>query len=277
MNYNFSSTAELNSCIRKMELSVSRLESEYKAICSIKDLESKITSSYLLLDRCYMGIQEVKLFQSFLKGARMNLLSSVKKSHNQILSKLLSSLEEISEEVKPESYTKDLEKISKLINEVPLRTSIFPKEDAIIIYSIFPKDKNYLIFSTLYTENNSEKFLSISNVDRVLPGKYLMGDKVEDIEEFFKPRNLLLSNVLKEANVLPKNKVRAKVKEGVNLMKAKSLLCNTLQSYIKEAILLDDNIIVSFNKLRDNEVKLVANTLKLSSNDKYLMLSMQGE
>lgn len=277
MNYNFSSTAELNSCIRKMELSVSRLESEYKAICSIKDLESKITSSYLLLDRCYMGIQEVKLFQSFLKGARMNLLSSVKKSHNQILSKLLSSLEEISEEVKPESYTKDLEKISKLINEVPLRTSIFPKEDAIIIYSIFPKDKNYLIFSTLYTENNSEKFLSISNVDKVLPGKYLMGDKVEDIEEFFKPRNLLLSNVLKEANVLPKNKVRAKVKEGVNLMKAKSLLCNTLQSYIKEAILLDDNIIVSFNKLRDNEVKLVANTLKLSSNDKYLMLSMQGE
>lgn len=277
MNYNFSSTAELNSCIRKMELSVSRLESEYKAICSIKDLESKITSSYLLLDRCYMGIQEVKLFQSFLKGARMNLLSSVKKSHNQILSKLLSSLEEISEEVKPESYTKDLEKISKLINEVPLRTSIFPKEDAIIIYSIFPKDKNYLIFSTLYTENNSEKFLSISNVDKVLPGKYLMGDRVEDIEEFFKPRNLLLSNVLKEANVLPKNKVRAKVKEGVNLMKAKSLLCNTLQSYIKEAILLDDNIIVSFNKLRDNEVKLVANTLKLSSNDKYLMLSMQGE
>lgn len=277
MNYNFSSTAELNSCIRKMELSVSRLESEYKAICSIKDLESKITSSYLLLDRCYMGIQEVKLFQSFLKGARMNLLSSVKKSHNQILSKLLSSLEEISEEVKPESYTKDLEKISKLINEVPLRTSIFPKEDAIIIYSIFPKDKNYLIFSTLYTENNSEKFLSISNVDKVLPGKYLMGDKVEDIEEFFNPRNLLLSNVLKEANVLPKNKVRAKVKEGVNLMKAKSLLCNTLQSYIKEAILLDDNIIVSFNKLRDNEVKLVANTLKLSSNDKYLMLSMQGE
>lgn len=277
MNYNFSSTAELNSCIRKMELSVSRLESEYKAICSIKDLESKITSSYLLLDRCYMGIQEVKLFQSFLKGARMNLLSSVKKSHNQLLSKLLSSLEEISEEVKPESYTKDLEKISKLINEVPLRTSIFPKEDAIIIYSIFPKDKNYLIFSTLYTENNSEKFLSISNVDKVLPGKYLMGDKVEDIEEFFKPRNLLLSNVLKEANVLPKNKVRAKVKEGVNLMKAKSLLCNTLQSYIKEAILLDDNIIVSFNKLRDNEVKLVANTLKLSSNDKYLMLSMQGE
>ena len=277
MNYNFSSTAELNSCIRKMELSVSRLESEYKAICSIKDLESKITSSYLLLDRCYMGIQEVKLFQSFLKGARMNLLSSVKKSHNQILSKLLSSLEEISEEVKPESYTKDLEKISKLINEVPLRTSIFPKEDAIIIYSIFPKDKNYLIFSTLYTENNSEKFLSISNVDKVLPGKYLMGDKVEDIEEFFKPRNLPLSNVLKEANVLPKNKVRAKVKEGVNLMKAKSLLCNTLQSYIKEAILLDDNIIVSFNKLRDNEVKLVANTLKLSSNDKYLMLSMQGE
>lgn len=277
MNYNFSSTAELNSCIRKMELSVSRLESEYKAICSIKDLESKITSSYLLLDRCYMGIQEVKLFQSFLKGARMNLLSSIKKSHNQILSKLLSSLEEISEEVKPESYTKDLEKISKLINEVPLRTSIFPKEDAIIIYSIFPKDKNYLIFSTLYTENNSEKFLSISNVDKVLPGKYLMGDKVEDIEEFFKPRNLLLSNVLKEANVLPKNKVRAKVKEGVNLMKAKSLLCNTLQSYIKEAILLDDNIIVSFNKLRDNEVKLVANTLKLSSNDKYLMLSMQGE
>lgn len=277
MNYNFSSTAELNSCIRKMELSVSRLESEYKAISSIKDLESKITSSYLLLDRCYMGIQEVKLFQSFLKGARMNLLSSVKKSHNQILSKLLSSLEEISEEVKPESYTKDLEKISKLINEVPLRTSIFPKEDAIIIYSIFPKDKNYLIFSTLYTENNSEKFLSISNVDKVLPGKYLMGDKVEDIEEFFKPRNLLLSNVLKEANVLPKNKVRAKVKEGVNLMKAKSLLCNTLQSYIKEAILLDDNIIVSFNKLRDNEVKLVANTLKLSSNDKYLMLSMQGE
>lgn len=277
MNYNFSSTAELNSCIRKMELSVSRLESEYKAICSIKDLESKITSSYLLLDRCYMGIQEVKLFQSFLKGARMNLLSSVKKSHNQILSKLLSSLEEISEEVKPESYTKDLEKISKLINEVPLRTSIFPKEDAIIIYSIFPKDKNYLIFSTLYTENNSEKFLSISNVDKVLPGKYLMGDKVEDIEEFFKPRNVPLSNVLKEANVLPKNKVRAKVKEGVNLMKAKSLLCNTLQSYIKEAILLDDNIIVSFNKLRDNEVKLVANTLKLSSNDKYLMLSMQGE
>lgn len=277
MNYNFSSTAELNSCIRKMELSVSRLESEYKAISSIKDLESKITSSYLLLDRCYMGIQEVKLFQSFLKGARMNLLSSVKKSHNQILSKLLSSLEEISEEVKPESYTKDLEKISKLINEVPLRTSIFPKEDAIIIYSIFPKDKNYLIFSTLYTENNSEKFLSISNVDKVLPGKYLMGDKVEDIEEFFKPRNLPLSNVLKEANVLPKNKVRAKVKEGVNLMKAKSLLCNTLQSYIKEAILLDDNIIVSFNKLRDNEVKLVANTLKLSSNDKYLMLSMQGE
>lgn len=277
MNYNFSSTAELNSCIRKMELSVSRLESEYKAISSIKDLESKITSSYLLLDRCYMGIQEVKLFQSFLKGARMNLLSSVKKSHNQILSKLLSSLEEISEEVKPESYTKDLEKISKLINEVPLRTLIFPKEDAIIIYSIFPKDKNYLIFSTLYTENNSEKFLSISNVDKVLPGKYLMGDKVEDIEEFFKPRNLLLSNVLKEANVLPKNKVRAKVKEGVNLMKAKSLLCNTLQSYIKEAILLDDNIIVSFNKLRDNEVKLVANTLKLSSNDKYLMLSMQGE
>lgn len=277
MNYNFSSTAELNSCIRKMELSVSRLESEYKAISSIKDLESKITSSYLLLDRCYMGIQEVKLFQSFLKGARMNLLSSVKKSHNQILSKLLSSLEEISEEVKPESYTKDLEKISKLINEVPLRTSIFPKEDAIVIYSIFPKDKNYLIFSTLYTENNSEKFLSISNVDKVLPGKYLMGDKVEDIEEFFKPRNLLLSNVLKEANVLPKNKVRAKVKEGVNLMKAKSLLCNTLQSYIKEAILLDDNIIVSFNKLRDNEVKLVANTLKLSSNDKYLMLSMQGE
>lgn len=277
MNYNFSSTAELNSCIRKMELSVSRLESEYKAISSIKDLESKITSSYLLLDRCYMGIQEVKLFQSFLKGARMNLLSSVKKSHNQILSKLLSSLEEISEEVKPESYTKDLEKISKLINEVPLRTSIFPKEDAIIIYSIFPKDKNYLIFSTLYTENNSEKFLSISNVDRVLPGKYLMGDKVEDIEEFFKPRNLLLSNVLKEANVLPKNKVRAKVKEGINLMKAKSLLCNTLQSYIKEAILLDDNIIISFNKLRDNEVKLVANTLKLSSNDKYLMLSMQGE
>lgn len=277
MNYNFSSTAELNSCIRKMELSVSRLESEYKAISSIKDLESKITSSYLLLDRCYMGIQEVKLFQSFLKGARMNLLSSVKKSHNQILSKLLSSLEEISEEVKPESYTKDLEKISKLINEVPLRTSIFPKEDAIIIYSIFPKDKNYLIFSTLYTENNSEKFLSISNVDKVLPGKYLMGDKVEDIEEFFKPRNLLISNVLKEANVLPKNKVRAKVKEGVNLMKAKSLLCNTLQSYIKEAILLDDNIIVSFNKLRDNEVKLVANTLKLSSNDKYLMLSMQGE
>lgn len=277
MNYNFSSTAELNSCIRKMELSVSRLESEYKAICSIKDLESKITSSYLLLDRCYMGIQEVKLFQSFLKGARMNLLSSVKKSHNQILSKLLSSLEEISEEVKPESYTKDLEKISKLINEVPLRTSIFPKEDAIIIYSIFPKDKNYLIFSTLYTENNSEKFLSISNVDKVLPGKYLMGDKVENIEEFFKPRNLPLSNVLKEANVLPKNKVRAKVKEGVNLMKAKSLLCNTLQSYIKEAILLDDNIIVSFNKLRDNEVKLVANTLKLSSNDKYLMLSMQGE
>lgn len=277
MNYNFSSTAELNSCIRKMELSVSRLESEYKAICSIKDLESKITSSYLLLDRCYMGIQEVKLFQSFLKGARMNLLSSVKKSHNQILSKLLSSLEEISEEVKPESYTKDLEKISKLINEVPLRTSIFPKEDAIVIYSIFPKDKNYLIFSTLYTENNSEKFLSISNVDKVLPGKYLMGDKVEDIEEFFKPRNLLLSNVLKEANVLPKNKVRAKVKEGINLMKAKSLLCNTLQSYIKEAILLDDNIIVSFNKLRDNEVKLVANTLKLSSNDKYLMLSMQGE
>lgn len=260
-----------------MELSVSRLESEYKAICSIKDLESKITSSYLLLDRCYMGIQEVKLFQSFLKGARMNLLSSVKKSHNQILSKLLSSLEEISEEVKPESYTKDLEKISKLINEVPLRTSIFPKEDAIVIYSIFPKDKNYLIFSTLYTENNSEKFLSISNVDKVLPGKYLMGDKVEDIEEFFKPRNLPLSNVLKEANVLPKNKVRAKVKEGVNLMKAKSLLCNTLQSYIKEAILLDDNIIVSFNKLRDNEVKLVANTLKLSSNDKYLMLSMQGE
>lgn len=277
MNYNFSSTAELNSCIRKMELSVSRLESEYKAISSIKDLESKITSSYLLLDRCYMGIQEVKLFQSFLKGARMNLLSSVKKSHNQILSKLLSSLEEISEEVKPESYTKDLEKISKLINEVPLRTSIFPKEDAIIIYSIFPKDKNYLIFSTLYTENNSEKFLSISNVDKVLPGKYLMGDKVEDIEEFFKPRNVPLSNVLKEANVLPKNKVRAKVKEGVNLMKAKSLLCNTLQSYIKEAILLDDNIIVSFNKLRDNEVKLVANTLKLSSNDKYLMLSMQGE
>lgn len=277
MNYNFSSTAELNSCIRKMELSVSRLESEYKAICSIKDLESKITSSYLLLDRCYMGIQEVKLFQSFLKGARMNLLSSVKKSHNQILSKLLSSLEEISEEVKPESYTKDLEKISKLINEVPLRTSIFPKEDAIVIYSIFPKDKNYLIFSTLYTENNSEKFLSISNVDKVLPGKYLMGDKVENIEEFFKPRNLSLSNVLKEANVLPKNKVRAKVKEGVNLMKAKSLLCNTLQSYIKEAILLDDNIIVSFNKLRDNEVKLVANTLKLSSNDKYLMLSMQGE
>lgn len=277
MNYNFSSTAELNSCIRKMELSVSRLESEYKAISSIKDLESKITSSYLLLDRCYMGIQEVKLFQSFLKGARMNLLSSVKKSHNQILSKLLSSLEEISEEVKPESYTKDLEKISKLINEVPLRTSIFPKEDAIIIYSIFPKDKNYLIFSTLYTENNSEKFLSISNVDKVLPGKYLMGDKVEDTEEFFKPRNLSLSNVLKEANVLPKNKVRAKVKEGVNLMKAKSLLCNTLQSYIKEAILLDDNIIVSFNKLRDNEVKLVANTLKLSSNDKYLMLSMQGE
>lgn len=277
MNYNFSSTAELNSCIRKMELSVSRLESEYKAISSIKDLESKITSSYLLLDRCYMGIQEVKLFQSFLKGARMNLLSSVKKSHNQILSKLLSSLEEISEEVKPESYTKDLEKISKLINEVPLRTSIFPKEDAIVIYSIFPKDKNYLIFSTLYTENNSEKFLSISNVDKVLPGKYLMGDKVEDIEEFFKPRNLPLSNVLKEANVLPKNKVRAKVKEGVNLMKAKSLLCNTLQSYIKEAILLDDNIIVSFNKLRDNEVKLVANTLKLSSNDKYLMLSMQGE
>lgn len=277
MNYNFSSTAELNSCIRKMELSVSRLESEYKAICSIRDLESKITSSYLLLDRCYMGIQEVKLFQSFLKGARMNLLSSVKKSHNQILSKLLSSLEEISEEVKPESYTKDLEKISKLINEVPLRTSIFPKEDAIIIYSIFPKDKNYLIFSTLYTENNSEKFLSISNVDKVLPGKYLMGDKVENIEEFFKPRNLPLSNVLKEANVLPKNKVRAKVKEGVNLMKAKSLLCNTLQSYIKEAILLDDNIIVSFNKLRDNEVKLVANTLKLSSNDKYLMLSMQGE
>lgn len=277
MNYNFSSTAELNSCIRKMELSVSRLESEYKAISSIKDLESKITSSYLLLDRCYMGIQEVKLFQSFLKGARMNLLSSVKKSHNQILSKLLSSLEEISEEVKPESYTKDLEKISKLINEVPLRTSIFPKEDAIIIYSIFPKDKNYLIFSTLYTENNSEKFLSISNVDKVLPGKYLMGDKVENIEEFFKPRNLSLSNVLKEANVLPKNKVRAKVKEGVNLMKAKSLLCNTLQSYIKEAILLDDNIIVSFNKLRDNEVKLVANTLKLSSNDKYLMLSMQGE
>lgn len=277
MNYNFSSTAELNSCIRKMELSVSRLESEYKTISSIKDLESKITSSYLLLDRCYMGIQEVKLFQSFLKGARMNLLSSVKKSHNQILSKLLSSLEEISEEVKPESYTKDLEKISKLINEVPLRTSIFPKEDAIIIYSIFPKDKNYLIFSTLYTENNSEKFLSISNVDKVLPGKYLMGDKVEDIEEFFKPRNLLLSNVLKEANVLPKNKVRAKVKEGVNLMKAKSLLCNTLQSYIKEAILLDDNIIVSFNKLRDNEVKLVANALKLSSNDKYLMLSMQGE
>lgn len=277
MNYNFSSTAELNSCIRKMELSVSRLESEYKSISSIKDLESKITSSYLLLDRCYMGIQEVKLFQSFLKGVRMNLLSSVKKSHNQLLSKLLSSLEEISEEVKPESYTKDLEKISKLINEVPLRTSIFPKEDAIIIYSIFPKDKNYLIFSTLYTENNSEKFLSISNVDKVLPGKYLMGDKVEDIEEFFKPRNLLLSNVLKEANVLPKNKVRAKVKEGVNLMKAKSLLCNTLQSYIKEAILLDDNIIVSFNKLRDNEVKLVANTLKLSSNDKYLMLSMQGE
>lgn len=277
MNYNFSSTAELNSCIRKMELSVSRLESEYKSISSIKDLESKITSSYLLLDRCYMGIQEVKLFQSFLKGARMNLLSSVKKSHNQILSKLLSSLEEISEEVKPESYTKDLEKISKLINEVPLRTSIFPKEDAIIIYSIFPKDKNYLIFSTLYTENNSEKFLSVSNTDRILPGKYLMGDKVEDIEEFFKPRNLLLSNVLKEANVLPKNKVRAKVKEGVNLMKAKSLLCNTLQSYIKEAILLDDNIIVSFNKLRDNEVKLVANTLKLSSNDKYLMLSMQGE
>lgn len=277
MNYNFSSTAELNSCIRKMELSVSRLESEYKAISSIKDLESKITSSYLLLDRCYMGIQEVKLFQSFLKGTRMNLLSSVKKSHNQLLSKLLSSLEEISEEVKPESYTKDLEKISKLINEVPLRTSIFPKEDAIIIYSIFPKDKNYLIFSTLYTENNSEKFLSISNVDKVLPGKYLMGDKVEDIEEFFNPRNLLLSNVLKEANVLPKNKVRAKVKEGVNLMKAKSLLCNTLQSYIKEAILLDDNIIVSFNKLRDNEVKLVANTLKLSSNDKYLMLSMQGE
>lgn len=277
MNYNFSSTAELNSCIRKMELSVSRLESEYKAISSIKDLESKITSSYLLLDRCYMGIQEVKLFQSFLKGARMNLLSSVKKSHNQILSKLLSSLEEISEEVKPESYTKDLEKISKLINEVPLRTSIFPKEDAIVIYSIFPKDKDYLIFSTLYTENNSEKFLSISNVDKVLPGKYLMGDKVEDIEEFFKPRNLPLSNVLKEANVLPKNKVRAKVKEGVNLMKAKSLLCNTLQSYIKEAILLDDNIIVSFNKLRDNEVKLVANTLKLSSNDKYLMLSMQGE
>lgn len=277
MNYNFSSTAELNSCIRKMELSVSRLESEYKAISSIKDLESKITSSYLLLDRCYMGIQEVKLFQSFLKGARMNLLSSVKKSHNQILSKLLSSLEEISEEVKPESYTKDLEKISKLINEVPLRTSIFPKEDAIIIYSIFPKDKNYLIFSTLYTEDNSEKFLSISNVDKVLPGKYLMGDKVEDIEEFFKPRNLPLSNVLKEANVLPKNKVRAKVKEGVNLMKAKSLLCNTLQSYIKEAILLDDNIIVSFNKLRGNEVKLVANTLKLSSNDKYLMLSMQGE
>lgn len=277
MNYNFSSTAELNSCIRKMELSVSRLESEYKAISSIKDLESKITSSYLLLDRCYMGIQEVKLFQSFLKGARMNLLSSVKKSHNQILSKLLSSLEEISEEVKPESYTKDLEKISKLINEVPLRTSIFPKEDTIIIYSIFPKDKNYLIFSTLYTENNSEKFLSISNVDKVLPGKYLMGDKVEDIEEFFKPRNVPLSNVLKEANVLPKNKVRAKVKEGVNLMKAKSLLCNTLQSYIKEAILLDDNIIVSFNKLRDNEVKLVANTLKLSSNDKYLMLSMQGE
>lgn len=277
MNYNFSSTAELNSCIRKMELSVSRLESEYKSISFIKDLESKITSSYLLLDRCYMGIQEVKLFQSFLKGARMNLLSSVKKSHNQLLSKLLSSLEEISEEVKPESYTKDLEKISKLINEVPLRTSIFPKEDAIIIYSIFPKDKNYLIFSTLYTENNSEKFLSISNVDKVLPGKYLMGDKVEDIEEFFKPRNLLLSNVLKEANVLPKNKVRAKVKEGVNLMKAKSLLCNTLQSYIKEAILLDDNIIVSFNKLRDNEVKLVANTLKLSSNDKYLMLSMQGE
>lgn len=277
MNYNFSSTAELNSCIRKMELSVSRLESEYKAISSIKDLESKITSSYLLLDRCYMGIQEVKLFQSFLKGARMNLLSSVKKSHNQILSKLLSSLEEISEEVKPESYTKDLEKISKLINEVPLRTSIFPKEDAIIIYSIFPKDKNYLIFSTLYTENNSEKFLSISNVDKVLPGKYLMGDKVENIEEFFKPRNLPLSNVLKEANVLPKNKVRAKVKEGVNLMKAKSLLCSTLQSYIKEAILLDDNIIVSFNKLRDNEVKLVANTLKLSSNDKYLMLSMQGE
>lgn len=277
MNYNFSSTAELNSCIRKMELSVSRLESEYKAISSIKDLESKITSSYLLLDRCYMGIQEVKLFQSFLKGARMNLLSSVKRSHNQILSKLLSSLEEISEEVKPESYTKDLEKISKLINEVPLRTSIFPKEDAIVIYSIFPRDKNYLIFSTLYTENNSEKFLSISNVDKVLPGKYLMGDKVEDIEEFFKPRNLPLSNVLKEANVLPKNKVRAKVKEGVNLMKAKSLLCNTLQSYIKEAILLDDNIIVSFNKLRDNEVKLVANTLKLSSNDKYLMLSMQGE
>lgn len=276
MYYNFTSVSELNSSIRKIKLSASKLESEYKNISEMKDLEEKITSSYLLLDRCYMGIQEAKWLQNISKP-NAQVLSSARKAHSNLLNKVLAGLEKISEEVKPESYVKDLEKISTFIKEVPLRTSIFPKEDSIIIYSIFPYNSGFLIFSTAYTENSSQRYLSTTSEERVLPGKYSLGSKVEKVEDFFANGRELIPNILKEANVLPRNKVRAKVREGMNLVRAKSLLCSTFNGFIKDAMILDDNIIVSFNKLRDSEVKLIANVLKLNSNDKYLMLSMQGE
>lgn len=276
MYYNFTSVSELNSSIRKIKLSASKLESEYKNISEMKDLEEKITSSYLLLDRCYMGIQEAKWLQNIYKP-NAQVLSSARKAHSNLLNKILAGLEKISEEVKPESYVKDLEKISIFIKEVPLRTSIFPKEDSIIIYSIFPYNSGFLIFSTAYTENSSQRYLSTTSEKRVLPGKYSLGSKVEKVEDFFANGRELIPNILKEANVLPRNKVRAKVREGMNLVRAKSLLCSTFNGFIKDAMILDDNIIVSFNKLRDSEVKLIANVLKLNSNDKYLMLSMQGE
>lgn len=279
MNYNFSSISEMSNFTKRLKTISSSISKDFDRVIKIDDPESVITSCYLLLDKCYMGLQEINLLKVFSKSdsSISQNVPNLIRENREVMSKILGKLESIAEEVKPKSYSDDISYISEYIKKAPLKTSIFPKEDSIIIYSVFPYLDKFLVFSTLYTQDNSKKYISISDISNILPGKYSLGREVDTLDNYFVTCKEDITNILKGVDVLPKNRIRAKVKEGINVDRAKELLCSFLKDYVKESVVLNDNIIISFNKLRDVDIRNLSSVLKLNCNDRYLMISMQGE
>ena len=281
MIYRWSKPEELNVHLRKIVSQVSDFHKEINSYKNLEDMEEKITSYFLFLDKCYMGLQEMKIvesgYNSFSKAipdSVFQMITSVRKLYQNSINEINNKLSEIAEALRPESYKKDEIEIEKVINNKPLKRGIFPREDSIIIYTVFPKDDRYLIFSTLFNANECRKYFNCLNSSYVLPGKYSLGKEIFMVSEIMnnKPESIILYSKL-----LDKNKIQVKVKEGIKIEGARKIILSNFSNMNIKSEVQDDFIILEFPKLREIEIKEISRILNLSNNDKYLMLSMQGE
>lgn len=284
MNYRWSKPEELNMYVRKIVSSVSSFHKEISLMNKNEDYEERITANYLFLDKCYMGLQEAKVIESCYRTLSATMpkhiqqtLSSVKNLYQSSINEVLSKLSEICEKLCPDSYKNDINEIGNLLDSEPSKSCIFPKNDSIIIYTVFPYKKKNIIFSTVYRKNEIKKYVGQSSTNFVLPGKFQLGREIQNLEDVLRDENAELNKIIIQSSVLTKNRVLLKIREGFSIESAKAILKAVLASFTDSILSIDDSVIVQFNKLSESNIKEISKMLCLSNNDKYLMLSMQGE